>query len=77
MSKLAAMTLKDRRSREYDIEETVLDALDGDGREAGELFDAVAGVLGGVERSVFDSVLYGMRKEGLVGFEEGRVVLAG
>ena len=76
MAKLHQWTLKDNHSEAYEVECAVCEALAQRELEAGELKSMVAGMLEKeIAGEVFDSVLYGMRKEGIVAFVGGKVSL--
>ena len=66
--------LKDRHAREYKIEAAVLDSLaKGPLSRAAVAVAVEASMREAVEDSELETVLYGMRKEGLVAFADGRL----
>jgi phosphomannomutase len=67
-------TLKDTGSHEYLLEKAILKALEEGPLAGGDVVNRAAATVGGaVARETVDAVLFGMRKEGLVRFENGRV----
>lgn len=78
LAKIHQLTLKDRRDSGYYVELGVLEAVADGARTPAEVFGELerqAGV--DISREAFDTVLYGMRKEGLVEFVGGRIRRAG
>jgi len=72
--KMHGCSLKDQARPEYMVETAVLKALQAGPRLPGEIGDAVAISLSEpIAPEVLDSVLFGMRKEGLIGFDAGRI----
>ncbi len=75
--RLAALhrdALKDEESLEFGVERAVLEALEAGPLDQDAVRGAVEAGLGrDVEKGAFESVLFGMRKEGLIDFTEGRV----
>ncbi|MHC4714221.1 MAG: hypothetical protein ACYTAN_13295 [Planctomycetota bacterium] len=78
LSALHRDALKDEESREFGVERAVLEALEAGPLDEDSLSGAVEAGLGrDVEKGAFESVLFGMRKEGLIDFAEGRVKRTG
>jgi phosphoglucosamine mutase len=72
--KMHRRSLKDQARREYMVETAVLKALEAGPRLQSDISDGVVASLSEpIAPETLDAVLFGMRKEGLIGFDAGRI----